>query len=104
MSVAFIRSGNRLGYGGEASARADLRSEPGGNTAVAVDDLGDEAVRWYDATTLHGCVAVRKSNLMISTCYESSTDFAASREISAAEAMEGALTVAREIVAELEAE
>lgn len=104
VSVAFIRSGNRFGYGGEAAARADLKRESEGNTTVAVDGLGDEAVRWYDATTLHGCVAVRKSNLMISTCYESSTDFAASREISAAEAMEGAVTVAREIVAALEQE
>lgn len=104
VSVAFIRSGNRFGYGGEAAARADLKRESEGNTTVAVDDLGDEAVRWYDATTLHGCAAVRQSNLMVSTCYESSTDFAASREISAAEAMEGAVTVAREIVAALEQE
>lgn len=66
--------------------------------------LGDEAVRWYDATTLHGCVAVRKSNLMISACYEASTDFSATREVSAEEAMDGAVSVAQEIVATLEQE
>lgn len=104
VSVAFIRSGNRFGYGGEASARADLKRESEGNEVTTVADLGDEAVQWYDATTLHGCVAVRKSNLMISACYEASTDFSASREISAEEAMQGAVSVAREIVALLEQE
>src|SRR5690606_29061198 len=91
VSVAFIRSGNRFGHGGEASARADLKRESEDNATTAVTGLGDEAVRWYDATTLHGCVAVRKSNLMISACYEASTDFSATREVSAEEAMDGAV-------------
>ncbi|TDQ48201.1 hypothetical protein [Actinorugispora endophytica] len=102
VSVVFIRSGNRLGVAGETAARTDLEREPSGNDTSAVEDLGDEAVRWYDANTLHGCVAVRMSNLMISTCYEASTDFAATREIPEDEATEGALTMARDIVASLE--
>ncbi|MEY9210852.1 hypothetical protein NI17_013305 [Thermobifida halotolerans] len=102
VSVAFVRSGNRPGFSGETSAQADLGREPEGNSVRTVEDLGDEAVQWYDTTTLHGCVAVRLSNLMVSTCYEASTDFAASREVAENEAVEGALTVAREIVASLE--
>lgn len=103
VSVALIRSGNRLGVGGETAARADLEREPVRNEDSPVTDLGDEAISWYDRNTLHGCAAVRMSNLMVSTCYEASIDFAATRELPEDEAVEGAVALARDIAAALEA-
>ncbi|GLU48022.1 hypothetical protein [Nocardiopsis ansamitocini] len=97
-SVSFIRSGNRMGIGGETAAKDDLERAPGGIVYTDLDDLGDEAIRWYDDRSRHGCAASRISNLVVTACYEASKDFAASKDIGQDEAIKGAVNLAREIV------
>ncbi|GAB3212512.1 hypothetical protein ACQEU5_16020 [Marinactinospora thermotolerans] len=97
-----MRNENRPGAGGEEQAATDLADDSRGHEAVAVEELGDEALAWYDNGNRFGCVGVRTSNLYVSSCYYASTDYSGTRTVPQDEALKGAEELARDVVARIE--
>ncbi|SKA29605.1 hypothetical protein SAMN02745673_03740 [Marinactinospora thermotolerans DSM 45154] len=91
-----MRNQDRPGTTGQEETVTDLETQTAGYSTTPVEGLGDEALSWYDGAEELGCVGVRMSNIFFSTCYDAATDYAYTESIPEEEAVDGAVSIARD--------
>ncbi|MBB4933122.1 hypothetical protein F4561_003942 [Lipingzhangella halophila] len=102
--MAIVHNSDHSKGDGEDEATSALREAAEGNSATAIDDLGDRALSWTETQSDFGwgCVGVQLSNLFVLSCYTAAVDFQASQSIPDEEAIAGAEELARETTRQIE--
>ncbi|WP_344966206.1 hypothetical protein [Salinactinospora qingdaonensis] len=97
--VLLSRYEDQFGISGQDAASQDLAQRSEQFDTSALDDLGDEALTWYDSQNEAGCVGTRLSNLVFSICYTSATNYYYTETLPPDEAIAEAEKLTREVVA-----